>query len=75
MSGHSKALATLVAITTLGAFGTTAAVAASADPVVHTDRGAVRGLAEQDTRTFRGIPYAAPPTGDLRWRSPRPAAA
>lgn len=77
MSVHRTALATLVALTVLGAgtLATTAATAASADPVVRTDRGAVRGLAEQDTRTFRGIPYAAPPTGEGRWRSPRPAAA
>lgn len=45
-----------------------------ADSVVRTESGAVRGLVSDDARTFRGIPYAAPPTGELRWRSPQRAA-
>lgn len=52
------------------------AVAAAGDPaVVATDTGAVRGTVTAGSRTYQGIPYAAPPVGDLRWRSPRPAAA
>ncbi|MCX5128339.1 carboxylesterase family protein [Streptomyces sp. NBC_00193] len=43
-------------------------------PVVETDRGAVRGREADGYRTFEGIPYAAPPTGPLRWRLPEPAA-
>jgi para-nitrobenzyl esterase len=42
---------------------------------VHTEGGDVRGVAEAGIRVFRGIPYAAPPVGPLRWRAPRPAAA
>ncbi|MFF9864643.1 carboxylesterase/lipase family protein [Streptomyces sp. NPDC013953] len=43
--------------------------------VVHTDRGRLRGAAVRDGgRVFQGIPFAAPPTGELRWRPPRPAA-
>ncbi|WP_113700824.1 carboxylesterase/lipase family protein [Nonomuraea lactucae] len=41
--------------------------------LVRTDNGVVRGQVLPDHRAFRGIPYAAPPTGELRWRSPRPA--
>ncbi|MEE6261848.1 carboxylesterase/lipase family protein [Plantactinospora sonchi] len=45
------------------------------DPaVVATDRGPVRGTVDGRTRTFQGIPYAAPPVGELRWTAPRPAA-
>ncbi|MFK0233939.1 carboxylesterase/lipase family protein [Streptomyces vinaceus] len=56
--------------------GPAAATGAAPDarPVVDTDRGPVRGTSHGDHRTFEGIPYAAPPTGPLRWRLPRPAA-
>jgi len=40
--------------------------------VVGTDAGPVVGTVGQAVRTFQGIPYAAPPVGDLRWRSPQP---
>ncbi|MQA96362.1 MAG: carboxylesterase family protein [Streptosporangiales bacterium] len=43
------------------------------DDVVRTPNGAVRGTVTDDHRAFLGIPYAAPPVGDLRWRAPRPA--
>ena len=43
-------------------------------PVVTIDTGAVRGLAANGGYEFRGLPYAAPPTGALRWRPPQPAA-
>jgi len=42
--------------------------------LVITDRGAVKGLRAGKTWSFRGIPYAAPPLGKLRWRPPQPAA-
>jgi para-nitrobenzyl esterase len=46
-----------------------------ADPV-QIDTGLVRGLIvgdSDDVQLYRGIPYAAPPVGELRWRSPQPA--
>ncbi|WP_158888224.1 carboxylesterase/lipase family protein [Amycolatopsis anabasis] len=47
---------------------------AAADPaLVLTGSGPVRGTVTRDYREFNGIPYAAPPVGDLRWRAPRPA--
>jgi len=41
---------------------------------VHIDSGLVSGGATPDgaVRVFRGIPYAAPPVGKLRWRPPQP---
>ncbi|MGW8376806.1 carboxylesterase family protein [Streptomyces sp. ODS28] len=41
------------------------------DPLVRTGQGVVRGTADANGRQFRGIPYAAPPVGDLRWAPPR----
>ncbi|MEV5313932.1 carboxylesterase family protein [Streptomyces sp. NPDC052610] len=50
------------------------AAAAHDSLVLRTDRGWVRGAAHGDgIRVFQGIPFAAPPTGELRWRPPRPA--
>jgi para-nitrobenzyl esterase len=41
---------------------------------VKIDSGAVEGAANADgsLRIFRSIPFAAPPSGDLRWREPQP---
>lgn len=32
----------------------------------------IEGIVEDGITVYRGIPYAAPPIGDLRWRPPRP---
>jgi para-nitrobenzyl esterase len=34
--------------------------------------GEIRGALEDDVMTYKGIPFAAPPTGDLRWHPPQP---
>ncbi|WP_432014702.1 carboxylesterase/lipase family protein [Streptomyces cucumeris] len=39
---------------------------------VKTAEGPVRGTVADGTRTFQGIPYAAPPTGERRWKKPQP---
>ncbi|MGW4753330.1 carboxylesterase/lipase family protein [Streptomyces chartreusis] len=46
--------------------------AVQADPVVSTPYGSVRGRYENGVAVFRGIPYAAPPFGPLRFRPPVP---
>ena len=50
---------------------------ASAEPdgrFVNTDNGPVRGVMTPATVNFLGIPYAAAPVGDLRWKPPQPHA-
>lgn len=53
------------------------AVAADAAPVAHVDAGALSGTHDTGTGLdeFKGIPYAAPPVGALRWKPPQPVTA
>ncbi|HKU94249.1 MAG TPA: carboxylesterase family protein, partial [Vineibacter sp.] len=53
------------------------AAAADAAPVAHVDTGSLSGIhdASSGLDEFKGIPYAAPPVGTLRWKPPQPAAA
>src|SRR5690242_7178565 len=66
---------------TLAAGGATAANAGTATtawgsggPIATTEDGAVLGTTAGTVEEFLGIPYAAPPTGHLRWRPPQPPA-
>ena len=43
-------------------------------PPVTVEQGQVQGTSEDGLTVYRGIPFAAPPVGDLRWRAPQPAA-
>lgn len=51
------------------------ALGAQARPVVELAQGRAQGLAGDGVETFKGLPYAAAPTGPLRWRAPQAAAA
>lgn len=58
------------------AMATSAGTAArsQAPPVVKVDAGELQGVADEVVVSFKGIPFAAPPVGELRWRPPQPAA-
>ncbi|WP_232666500.1 carboxylesterase/lipase family protein [Pseudonocardia sp. TRM90224] len=72
-----------ISTTAVAAFATAAALAACGTPapqtapdpaVVQVTGGEVRGVATDTHLRVQGIPYAAPPVGELRWRSPQPVA-
>ena len=46
---------------------------AEAAPVVTITQGSLRGAVEQGIKVYRGIPFAAAPVGNLRWRAPQTA--
>jgi para-nitrobenzyl esterase len=53
---------------------TAAPAAESGAPIVKTRAGQVRGRVVANVREFMGVPYAAPPVGNLRWQPPAPHA-
>lgn len=58
---------------TLAAIGLTPPVAAQAgDQTIQIDTGTLQGTESGNVLSFKGIPYAAPPTGNRRWQAPQP---
>jgi para-nitrobenzyl esterase len=61
----------IIVVAALVASAPIAASAAPTSPVVGTDNGPIRGTTIAQMQAFLGIPYAAAPIGDLRWRPPQ----
>ena len=53
---------------------TTVSLIAQQPTPVKVEEGLVQGTSEDGLTVYKGIPFAAPPIGDLRWRAPQPAA-
>jgi para-nitrobenzyl esterase len=74
--GHRHWMRAVLAVTVVGVVagspGTAADGTHSGGAIVRTDSGPVRGAVTPEYRTFQGIPFAAAPVGELRWRSPQP---
>ncbi|MGA3135401.1 MAG: carboxylesterase family protein [Terracidiphilus sp.] len=49
-------------------------MSAAAGTTAKVEQGVLQGTKEDGLTVYRGIPFAAPPVGDLRWRAPQPAA-
>ena len=49
-----------------------AQVEAIASPRVQTVNGILEGIDCSGVKVFKGVPFAAPPVGNLRWKAPQP---
>ena len=49
-------------------------ITVSASTTAKVEQGFLQGTKENGLTVYRGVPFAAPPVGDLRWRPPQPVA-
>src|ERR1700733_12901696 len=49
-------------------------VSAAGAQQVKTETGTISGVRANGLSVYKGVPFAAPPVGDLRWRPPAPVA-
>jgi para-nitrobenzyl esterase len=70
---NSRLLGSLAALAMAMGVGA-AARSQSPPPIVKIDSGELEGVVADGVASFKGIPFAAPPVGELRWRPPQPVA-
>lgn len=75
-AAHAAAIAfTLIGAAVFAQAQKSDPVVAEADgPMVKVKQGQAQGTVVDGVAIFKGLPFAAPPVGDLRWRVPRPPA-
>ncbi len=61
-------------VCSLAGLTTSTASAQQTTAVVRVDGGQLQGIVDDGVASYKGIPFAAPPIGDLRWRPPQPVA-
>lgn len=66
------ALAVIVSVLAASPTARPQASQAQGTPPVRVDGGVIAGAVEDGVTVFRGIPYAAPPVDDRRWKAPQP---
>jgi para-nitrobenzyl esterase len=66
-------LGTICALAIAGLLAGSSAPLHAVSPAANTEQGKVRGKTINDgkVKAFLGLPYAAPPVGDLRWKAPK----
>jgi para-nitrobenzyl esterase len=64
----------IVVLVVASSLGLSRLPATESAPVVAAPAGTLRGLPIGGIHVFKGIPYALPPTGAMRWKPPQPAA-
>lgn len=73
VSHHQHALKRLPLLMATVAMAFATPVSARTALVVTTEAGKVQGSMEQGVESWKGVPFASPPLGALRWRAPQPA--
>ena len=71
---RGRATFALVTVAVLGLMAAAAAATEKPAPSITVETGTLAGAVEGGVESWKGIPYAAPPVGPLRWRAPQPAA-
>lgn len=74
MSVLTRLLALALVAAPLAACGSGGQSGAASAPTTQIATGQISGVQKDGVVAFYGVPYAAPPVGALRWRSPEPAA-